>query len=593
MFALLLAASIWSGAVAPPADMPDSMITRELPTEKSIMTTSPRYMVASAHPLAIKAAVNVLFQDGSPADAAICVQAILAIVEPENSGPGGGCFILYHDASTDQLYAIDGREELPAGGSPRMFLDANGNILPEPLSGGLPVGVPGTIAAMSKLHGQFGKLPLDFVLEAAIELAEEGVPVSPDLARSIKSQADRLRRFPSSRALYFKPDGSPLAEGDTLRNPDLANFFRMWIADPSGAFFYNGEVAEAIVDVVANNPFRGGTLSTADLANYQAVFREPIFGNYRGFELGVFPPPTSGGTTLLEILGIMGTRPKLEGELRSPGVLIEHLDRLARASRIAFADRAAFLGDPDWNPDIPTFVLNDEAYIDERSLMAFTDEGSLDFPADAGELEGYHTTHFSIVGENGNVLSCTSTIEYTFGSAMVVPGYGFPLNNELTDFNLIPSDPPLPNDIESGRRPRSSALDAEPGEGGKRPRSSMCPVIVYNDEGAPILALGSPGGSRIIGTVASVLINILDYDMNISEAINFPRMHCRNRPIELETYGWSREIVADSLRARGWEIAPLGYFPLLQGDVQAIGIDDRGQRMGASDPRHDGGSGGG
>jgi gamma-glutamyltranspeptidase/glutathione hydrolase len=593
MFALLLVASLWSGANAPPPGMPDSLITRTLPAREKQLVTSRRHMIASAHPLASEAGRKILIAKGSVADAALCVQAVLAVVEPENSGPGGGCFILYHDMATGRLVAIDGREELPLGGSPRMFLDEEGRVLPEALSGGLPVGVPGTIAAMSKLHRDFGKLPLAAVLAPAIELAERGVAVSPDLARALRSQGPRLRRFPSSRELYFHPDGRPLAEGDTLANPGLARFLRLWADDPSGRFFYRGPVAEAVVAIVANNPFRAGTLSAADLLGYQAVYREPIVGEYRGFGIGVMPPPTSGGITLLEILGILATRPTPEGSLRSPATLIEHLDRLARASRLAFADRGRYLGDPDWNPDIPMHALFDPAYLDERALAAFAAGGSLDFPAEEGAIEGYDTTHFSIIGEDGSTLACTSTIEYTFGSAMVVPGYGFLLNNELTDFNLVPSDPPLPNDIESGRRLRSGALDADPGEGGKRPRSSMCPVIVYDDDGKPILALGSPGGSRIIGTVASVLINLLDYEMNLSEALNFPRLHCRNRPLEIETWGWTRDVVADSMRARGWEIAPLRSYPLLQGDVHAVSVYERNQRRGASDSRHDGGVSGG
>ena len=593
MLALLLAATIWSGVNVPPPSMPDSLISREIPTGRKPLVTGARYMVASAHPLASKAARDILFEGGSPADAAVCLQAMLAVIEPENSGPGGGCFILYHDPDSNQLYAIDGREELPGGGSPRMFLDGRGEVLPEVLSGGLPVGVPGTIAAMSKLHENFGKLPMFRLLEPAIALAEEGAPVSPDLARSIRSQESRLRRFPASRALYFHPDGRPLEEGDFLVNRDLANFLRLWADDPSGRFFYDGPVAEAIVRTVTDNSFRAGTMNLDDLANSQAVFREPLYGEYRGYTIGVMPPPTSGGATLLEILGIMAMRPPAGKDLREPGVLIEHLDTLARASRVAFADRNAYLGDPDFNREIPTFVLYDQAFIDERAMMAFSADNSQEFPAHEGSLEGYHTTHFSIVGKYDGMLSCTSTIEYTFGSAMVVPGYGFPLNNELTDFNLVPSDPPLPNDIESGRRPRATALDDEAGQGGKRPRSSMCPVIVYDAEGAPFMALGSPGGSRIIGTVASVLINRLDYGLDIEHAVSFPRMHCRNQPIELETFGWSREVVADSLRARGWAIEPLQAFPLLQGDVNAVEIDEYYNRRGGTDPRHDSGLSGG
>jgi gamma-glutamyltranspeptidase/glutathione hydrolase len=460
------------------------------------------------------------------------------------------------------------------------------------MSGGLPVGVPGTIAAMSKLHARFGALPLEQVLAPAIALAESGFPVSPDLARALKSEAKRLKRFPASRALFFHPDGRPNAEGERMRNPELAACLRLWAADPTGRFFYQGPVAKAVVETVRRAPFQPGFLSLEDLAAYKAVYRDPIFGSYRARRLAVFPPPSSGGITLLEILGLMETRPRPERAIDDDGELLDFLDAYARASRVAFADRDRHLGDADWRPEIPMWSLSDPDFVDARALEAFQGEGDLATPAQAGSLEGFHTTHFAAVDALGNMISVTSTIETTCGSAMVVPGYGFLLNNELTDFNLIPSDPAAPNDIDPARRPRSSALDNEPGEGGKRPRSSMCPVIAYDDRGVPDLALGSPGGPTIIGTVAQVLMLMIDYDLFLPKALAHPRLYSRNLPLEIETYGWNWELLADSLRGRGWEIAPLEYFPVLKGDVQAVSVMTRpgemNARQGASDPRGDG-----
>ncbi len=213
--------------------------------------------------------------------------------------------------------------------------------------------------------------------------------------------------------------------------------------------------------------------------------------------------------------------------------------------------------------------------------------------ATPGELES-HTTHFSIVDAAGSMLACTSTIETTFGSAEVVPGWGFPLNNELTDFNWVPAagDTAAANDAEAGRKPRAGDLRQPEGPGGKRPRSSMCPVIVYGQDGLPAMALGSPGGARIIGTVANVLLGVLEYRLPLAEAVSFPRLHCRNRPVEIETFGWNADAVADSMAARGWQVAPLAEWPLLQGDLHAVRVLPDGRREGVCDPRHDGGPAG-
>jgi gamma-glutamyltranspeptidase / glutathione hydrolase len=588
ILAMALAGALWTGGNTPPADMPPDNIYREVPSSAKSSVIADKFMVASAHHLASEAGAEILAAGGNAVDAGLAVQAALSVVEPESSGPGGGCFILFHQGSTGELYAMDGREEMPAAGLPDMFLDKSGGVLEEVYSGGLSVGVPGTVAAWSKMHARFGHLPLATVLGPAIRLAESGFPISPDLARAMVSERRRLDHFAASRRLYFNADGSPRPEGDIFVNRDLGNFFRLWADDPDGSFFYGGPLARAIVKTITANPFRPGRMRERDLTDYRAVFRDPIRGNYRGHEIAVFPPPTSGGITLLEILGIMETRPPLQPDPEDDAILIEHLDRLARASRIAFADRGRWLGDPDWGAGLPMRELLAPEFISRRAQAAFDPATDLTPPATAGTPEGRNTTHFSIVDGDGSMLSCTSTIEYIFGSAMVVPGYGFPLNNELTDFNLYPSVPPGANDIEGGRQTRTTALDLPRSEGGKRPRSSMCPIIVYDKMGNPAMALGSPGGSRIIGTVAGALLMLLDFDLGLQEAINFPRLHCRNRPVEIETLGWNREAVAEAMRKRGWSIAPLQRFPLLQGDLNAVRILPDGRREGASDPRRDG-----
>jgi len=591
---LAMAGALWTGGLAPPAPTDSLPVTRALPDTAARVATAPRWMVASAHPLASLAGARILAAGGSAADAGVAVQAALSVVEPESSGPGGGCFILYHDAPRDTLWAIDGREELPAWNRADMFMEA-GRIVPEPYTGGAAVGVPGTVDAMSRLHALAGRLPLREVLAPAVAIADTGFAVGPDLARASRDNAFRLRRYPASRALYLRDDGSPLAEGDRLRNCDLADFFRHWADEPTGRFFYQGDLAWAITAAVGGDKFRKGRMMQADLGNYHAPLREPVVGSYRGRRIVAFPPPTSGGITLLEILGILETRPAPPDPRGGDAALLAFLDGLARASRVAYADRDRYLGDPDWSPDVPMRGLLDPAFVAQQARAAFDPAAPLDSLAAAGDPPA-HTTHFCVVDAEGSVLSCTSTIETVFGSAMVLPGWGFVLNNELTDFNLVPAageDYPRPNDIQGGRRIRATALDGRVPPGGKRPRSSMCPVIVYGDDGRPELALGSPGGARIIGTVAGTLLLLLDHDFTLAEALAFPRLHCRNRPLEIETWGWNRGVLADSLGARGWPVAPLTSWPLLQGDVQALRILPDGRRRGASDPRHDGAPRGG
>ncbi|MCB9516088.1 MAG: gamma-glutamyltransferase [Candidatus Latescibacteria bacterium] len=587
--AFALAAALWTGGDTPPDSL---QVIRTLPAADKAALTTDTAMVAAAHPLASEAGRRALAAGGNFADAAVAVQAMLAVVEPESSGPGGGCFLLFHDMATDSLYAIDGREEAPAWFRASMFVNEHGQPVDDIMTGGMPVGVPGTLAAMALLHQDFGRLPFAELMEAAIAVADTGFPVPPDMARGIVSEADRLARFDASVDLYFHPDGTPYREGETFRNPDLAKTLRLWADDPAAQFFYRGELGLAMSGVVGSNSFRKGRLRISDLANYKALYREPILGSFRGHTLAVMPPPTSGGIALLEMLGLYATQPKLGGDPHDAATLIPHLDRLARASRTAYADRDRWLGDPDWSPEIPMRALCSPEWVASRAPAAFAPDADLTLAADPGDL-ARHTTHFSIVDADGSMLACTSTIETIFGCAQVVPGYGFPLNNELTDFNWIAAeDDPAPNDPQTGRTTRASSLNYPQSQGGKRPRSSMCPVIVYGADGRPAMALGSPGGSRIIGTVADVLLGVLEFDLDLQDAVDFPRLHCRNQPVELETFGWNRDVVADSLAARGWTVAPLAYWPLLQGDVNAVRVLKDGRRQGVSDPRHDGGPAG-
>jgi gamma-glutamyltranspeptidase/glutathione hydrolase len=580
--------SLWTAESAPPAELPDSLIFPEIVAVEGKVLRTPDFSVASGHPLASDAGARILARGGTAADAALAVQAMLALVEPEGSGPGGGCFILYYEAATGKVTAIDGREELPAAARPDMFLDENGQPLDDIFSGGLPVGVPGTIAAMDELHRRFGRLRKGELFDDVYETANKGFPVGPDLAFELEQQADRLRRFPSTRKIYFHEDGRPYALGDTLRNPDYAKFVRMW----AGHLQFYHALAPELEKAVAKAAFRPGYLTADDVRGYRALEREVIYGDYRGWRLAVMPPPTSGGITLLEILGILETQEPLPGDVfEDDGILVDYLDRLARASRIAFADRGAYLGDPDWSPEIHMPALLEPEFIAERARAAFDPSADLSMPALAGELDG-HTTHFSIVDADGNVLACTTTIEQLFGSGMVLPHFGFLLNNQLSDFNWIPSDPPAPNDVDPERRMVRKAVRTPLAPAGKRPRSSMCPVIMFDPPGRP-LALGSPGGSRIIGTVAGVVTALVDLGLSLEEAVAFPRIHCRNSPLDVESRGWNRAALAESLSARGWPIYPPSRWPLFQGDVNAVRVLNFNVKEGISDPRRDGQPAGG
>ena len=580
--------SLWTADAAPPAEFPDSLIFPEIVAVEGKVLRTPDFSVASGHPLASDAGARILARGGTAADAALAVQAMLALVEPEGSGPGGGCFILYYEATTGKVTAIDGREEVPAAARPDMFLDENGQRLDDIFSGGLPVGVPGTIAAMDELHRRFGRLRKGELFDDTCKTANKGFPVGADLALELERQAHRLRRFPSTRKIYFHEDGSPYALGDTLRNPDYAKFVRMW----GGHIQFYHALAPELEKAVSRAPFRPGYLSADDVRGYRAIEREVIYGDYRGWRLAVMPPPTSGGITLLEILGILETKASVEGNVfEDDSALVDYLEGIARASRVAFADRGAYLGDPDWSPDIHMQGLLDPDFIAERARVAFDPEVELTVTESPGELGG-QTTHFSIVDGDGNMVSCTTTIEQLFGSGMVLPHFGFLLNNQLSDFNWMPSDPPAPNDVDPERRMVQMGSRKPKRQAGKRPRSSMCPVIMFDPEGRP-LALGSPGGSRIIGTVAGVVTALVDLDLSLEEAVAFPRIHCRNSPVDLESRTWNRAALAESLSARGWPVAPPARWPLYQGDVNAVRVLNFKVKEGVSDPRRDGGPAGG
>jgi gamma-glutamyltranspeptidase/glutathione hydrolase len=566
----------------PPADADIYPEPVDVPHYMPAAATAPRAMVAAAHPLASAAGVEILKAGGSAIDAMVAVQMALNVVEPQSSGLGGGCFIVYHDAKTGKTHCIDGREETPAGTRRQDFLDAKGRVVAEPLTGGLPVGVPGTTAALWLAHGRWGRLPMARVLEPAVRLAEEGFGVTPRLQVAIAVHHKRFLRFPASKKLFLHDDGSVPELGEVRKNPDLGRTLRL-LAAQGPKVFYEGEIGRDIVQGVREAPFQPGKMSLDDLKNYRAVEREPVRFGYRGHEIVSAPPPGSGGLTLGLILGA------LEGEdfkSLKPGS-VEEIDLLARAGAVAFADRNAYLGDQDWSPDIDMrALLRPEHVKARRAAAAALRAGETARPAATGTTrEGEHTTHFSIIDAERNVVSCTTTIEHGMGSAVAVPGRGFLLNNELTDFDLERASGP--NALDAVRGPRHTALGDEKMVGGKRPRSSMTPVIVFRD-GKAWLTTGSPGGSRIIGIVAQVLVNMIDHDMDVQQAINAPRVNAENGPLSLEVLYPNRGQLEEALRGRGWKVQRQKAWYEAWGGAQGVRVRPDGTLEGGADPRREG-----
>src|SRR6056297_2084335 len=532
--------------------------------------TSESWMVAAANPLAVEAGAGVLRNGGTAADAMVAVQAVLGLVEPQSSGFGGGAFLVWYDAGSGEVTTLDGRETAPLDATPQYFQDENGEPLGfwEAVVGGRSVGTPGTPALMEAAHERWGTQSWPSLFERAIMLAEDGFTVSPRLAMLVANEPDdRLPRFDATAA-YFYPDGAPIQAGDTLTNKDYADVLRA-IAQRGSAAFYDGPIAEAIVDAVQAN---GGLLAAEDFATYEVVERSPVCVPYRETEVCGMGPPSSGALTVGQILGMLDAF-----DLAGMGSdSAEAWTLIGDASRLAFADRGRYMADSDFVP-MPTKGLVDPDYLAGRATLLDGDGALSDvFPgqpawdhamlwADDESLELPSTSHISIVDQYGNALSMTTTIENGFGSRLMTNG--FLLNNELTDFSFRSHADGVP--IANAVAP------------GKRPRSSMSPTIVRRD-GAPVLVIGSPGGSRIIGYVAQSIIAYLDWDMDVQQAIDMPRAVNRFGTFDLEL-GTDIADLQGELMEMGFEV---DARPLISG-VHAISVGPGGL-MGGADPRREG-----
>src|SRR6056297_3450198 len=502
------------------------------------------WMVVAANPHAVEAGARVLAEGGSAADAMVAVQAVLGLVEPQSSGLGGGAFLVWYDAASGEVTTLDGRETAPLAATPTLFLGPDGEPMGffDAVVGGRSVGTPGTPALMEAAHRLWGRANWGGLFADAIRHAGDGFAVSPRLASLVAGDAERLSRHPATAA-YFLPGGEPLATGDTLRNPAYAETLAR-IAAEGAAAFYTGEIAEGIVATVRGAAGNPGLLSTTDLALYTVIERPAVCAGYRGHDVCGMGPPSSGALTVGQILGMIEAY-DLPG--MGPGSA-EAWRLIGDASRLAFADRGLYMADVDFVP-VPVEGLVAPGYLAARGALLAGDDALPEVAPGQPEwdhamlwapdesLELPSTSHISIVDADGNALSMTTTIENGFGSRLFAPG-GFLLNNELTDFSFATHD---------GDRPIANALAP-----GKRPRSSMAPTIVLRD-GAPVLVVGSPGGSRIIGYVAKTVVAHLDWGMDVQQAIALPHLVNRFGTYDLEA-GRGLEPLAENLGALGYEV---------------------------------------
>ena len=534
------------------------------------------YMVAAANPLAAEAGRAILAAGGNAIDAMVTVQLVLGLVEPQSSGLGGGAFLVYYDAASGKLTTFDGRETAPAEATPRLFQDGEGKPLKffDAVVGGRSVGVPGTPMLLAQAHERYGKLDWVQVTEPAIELAENGFEVSPRLAALIAADAERLSRFETTRRYFFDASGAPLKSGHRLVNQLYADTLRAIAEDGVTNAFYTGPVAQRIVDTVRNAPGNPGVMSLADLANYRVKERDPVCVAYRGAEVCGMGPPSSGALTVGQILGMIEPF-----DIAALGPDDPQAWRIiGDASRLAFADRGRYMADIDFVP-MPLKGLVDPSYLAARSQLLRTDRALAAEAVTPGEpgwdhamrlgddtsLELPSTSHFSIVDAQGNVVSMTTTIENGFGSRLMTDG--FLLNNELTDFSFETHD---------GRGVIANAVAP-----GKRPRSSMTPTIVMQGD-KPWIAIGSPGGSRIIGYVAQALVAMIDWKMNAQQAVAMPHLVNRFGTFDLEAETTAADL-ADDLEALGFKVKA----GELDSGLHAIEITGAGL-FGGADPRREG-----
>ncbi|WP_151039349.1 gamma-glutamyltransferase [Bacillus safensis] len=530
-------------------------------------------MVATAHPLASEVGADVLKKGGNAVDAAVAIQYALNVTEPMMSGIGGGGFMMVYDGKTKETSIINSRERAPQGATPDMFLTDEGKVIPfaERSTHGNAVGVPGTVKGLEAALDKWGTRSMKELIEPSIQLAEDGFEIDSVLAKAIEDHQEKLKK--TAAAPIFLPDDQPLKEGDLLVQPGLAKTFKL-IAKKGSKAFYEGKVAKALAKTVQDF---GGTMTTDDLGRYEVKTDKPIWGDYKGYQLASMPPPSSGGVFMLQILKILDHFNLSQYDPKS----FEKYQLLAETMHLSYADRAAYAGDPEF-VDVPLKGLLDDDYISKRASLIQLDQmnknpkegdpwayeeekkSSPIVPQPEDKTIG-ETTHFTVADQWGNVVSFTTTIEQLFGTGILVPEYGFFLNNELTDFDARPG----------------GANEVQPN---KRPLSSMTPTIIFKDN-EPVMTVGSPGGTTIIASVSQTILNLLEYDMELQDAVEEPRIYTNSTTSYRYEVGVPLD-VRTKLNDMGHRF---GSSPIDIGNVQALLIDRKaGTFTGVADSSRNG-----
>ncbi len=519
--------------------------------------------IAAPTALASQIGLEILEKGGNAVDASVAIGFALAVTLPRAGNIGGGGFMVIYDAKTGKTVALDYREMAPNKAFKDMYLDKDGNA-DSKLSRfhGLAVGVPGTVAGLTKALKDYGTMSLKEVMAPAIKLAEEGIVVTPDLYNSLIGLEKRLKKWDSTKKVFYKDDDY-YQIGEVLKQPELAHSLKL-IAEKGAAGFYEGETAEKIAKAVTD---AGGLMSVEDLANYKAVVREPVSGDYRGYQVLSMPPPSSGGTHIVQILNLLEGFPIKDMGHNSA----KTIHTMAEAMKFAYADRSEYLGDPDF-VKVPVKGLTSKKYADELRAK-ITDKATPAEqikPNNPAPYESNETTHFSVVDKNGNAVANTYTLNFSYGTGLVAEGTGILLNNEMDDFSAKPG---VPNGygLIGG--------DANAVAPKKRPLSSMSPTIVLKD-GKPFIVTGSPGGSRIITTTLQIIMNVIDHDMNIAEATHATRIHHQWLPDEIRIEKDLNKDTVELLKAKGHKVKVKSAM----GSTQSIMRVENGLH-GASDPR--------
>mgnify|MGYP001186500749 FL=1 len=531
------------------------------------------FMAVTAHPLATQAAYQILKAGGNAADAAVTAQLVLNLVEPQSSGIGGGAFMLYWDAENKKLFSFDGRETAPDAADADYFKNSAGELIKwrEARLGPRAVGVPGTLSLLHTVHQRFGERPWAQLFAPAITLSREGFAVSPRMAKSIEGSKEYLNRFAATREYFFTDQGAPLPEGYHLTNPDFAQTLEL-IAEQGITPFYEGSIGEKLIETLQEASGRPALMTMQDLNRYRTLSRPPVCARYHDNAICGMGPPSSGALTVGQILQLIE-----RFDIAGLGLDPKSMHLVLEASRLAFADRARYMADSDF-VEVPVAGLLDQEYLRDRSQLiqrsrsmgktsAGNPPGVTIAHAAMQQVEPAGTSHFSIVDAQGNIVSMTTTIESGFGSMLMTQG--FLLNNEMTDFSF--------------RAAKAGQPIANRVEGGKRPRSSMAPTIVFDSNGVPTLVAGSPGGSRIICYVAQALIGILDWQMNPQQAAAMPHFCNRNGTTDIESHAGAERFSA-ALTDMGHEVR----IRNLNSGLHLIQRLPSGGLLGGADPRREG-----